>query len=165
MKALTYTVENQEVELKMQQEKIDRLEEAVEFLRRAQNNSSNSTATIVDPFVKKNLSSLQEGLLKMVVDIKTLKNQGNQSADFLSSADSKIALLEKRLETQGEALTSLCQALDINVNFSAQKSVVVQAGDSLERIARRHDTTINTLKKLNNKNNDLIYVGETLHIP
>ncbi len=45
------------------------------------------------------------------------------------------------------------------------KQVVVQAGDSLNRIATRVGTTVNVLKKLNGLTSDRIYVGQKLAVP
>lgn len=41
----------------------------------------------------------------------------------------------------------------------------VQAGDSLWLIARRYETTINEIKRLNRLHTDWIYPGQVLHVP
>lgn len=161
---LTVSSENQQIELKMQQEQINRLQDAVDSLS---NPKKLIQAASTDPFVTKNLKTLQDGLSKIVTDLQALKNQGNQSAKNITSTDTKIATLEKKLETQAKALTALCQALEIDVDFSHQnkKSITVKPGDSLGEIARSHGTTIKKLKEMNKKTNDLIYAGEVLDIP
>lgn len=44
-------------------------------------------------------------------------------------------------------------------------SYTVRGGDSLSKIARQFDTTVNAIKAANGKSSDLIRVGETLVIP
>lgn len=46
-----------------------------------------------------------------------------------------------------------------------KKSYVIQPGDSLDRIARRNDTTVDLIRKLNHIEGSLIYPGRTLYLP
>ena len=47
----------------------------------------------------------------------------------------------------------------------ATDSIVVKRGDSLWKLARRHDTTVAALKTLNDLDRNLILVGQVLKIP
>lgn len=46
-----------------------------------------------------------------------------------------------------------------------KKSYVIQPGDSLDRIARRNDTTVDLIQKLNGIDGTLIYPGKRLTLP
>lgn len=46
-----------------------------------------------------------------------------------------------------------------------QEEYVVQRGDTLWNIAKKLDTTVDELKKLNNLNNNLLYIGQVLKVP
>jgi lipoprotein-anchoring transpeptidase ErfK/SrfK len=46
-----------------------------------------------------------------------------------------------------------------------KKSYVIQPGDSLDRIARKNDTTVELLRKMNGIEGDLIYPGARLFVP
>jgi LysM repeat protein len=48
---------------------------------------------------------------------------------------------------------------------AATTNYEVRGGDTLSRIARRFDTTINAIKAANSKNSDTIFIGEKLLIP
>ncbi|ESU30092.1 hypothetical protein G3A_23795, partial [Bacillus sp. 17376] len=49
------------------------------------------------------------------------------------------------------------------VNVSAN-TYVVQKGDNLSLIARKHNTTVSELKKLNNMASDIIYANQNLKV-
>ena len=46
-----------------------------------------------------------------------------------------------------------------------QEEYVVQKGDTLWNIAKKLDTTVDELKKLNNLNSNLLYIGQVLKVP
>jgi len=51
---------------------------------------------------------------------------------------------------------------------SGQETIIqhkVAAGDTLSKLAVRYGTTTETIRQYNNKNSDVIRIGETLHIP
>jgi nucleoid-associated protein YgaU len=48
---------------------------------------------------------------------------------------------------------------------SLARSIAVQAGDTLWRLARRHGVEVNALRSLNGLSGDLIQVGQALIIP
>jgi len=62
------------------------------------------------------------------------------------------------------ALQSVLGALDVKVTPS-ETFYKVKNGDSLEKIAKNHHTTIQALKVANQLSNDRIVVGQTLQIP
>ena len=57
---------------------------------------------------------------------------------------------------------SIKQISNVEIPFTTYK---VQAGDSLEKIAKKKGLSIDEIKKINNLQNDLIVVGQKLKLP
>jgi LysM repeat protein len=60
--------------------------------------------------------------------------------------------------------TQTTPSKDESTSSSKTISYKVKKGDTLYSIAKRHKTTVNTLKKLNNLKSDMIYAGQTLKV-
>lgn len=54
---------------------------------------------------------------------------------------------------------------DINFNGLGYDSYVVQKGDNLYRIARRYNTNVDNLKKINSLGTDFLSVGQVVRVP
>ena len=57
------------------------------------------------------------------------------------------------------------QTLLIPTNNPVTNTYTVRSGDSLWSIARKYNTTVNTLKSLNNLTNNTLQIGQTLRLP
>ena len=85
----------------------------------------------------------------------------------------KIDELEKNITAQDarfEEIKKLKKILNaiassLNIDNSGALSYTVKAGDSLEKIAKSHKTSVEHLKKYNNLDQDLIVIGQRLKIP
>jgi LysM repeat protein len=123
-----------------------------------------------------------EGMMRsLIADMQQLKIQANESVLSLSKYHQRIFDLEKNAETQEQHIQNFAEALQcvieaIHVKESAKtalpstnqeniKIYKVQAGDSLEKIARMHKTTVQILREINQLSNDRIIIGQTLKIP
>jgi LysM repeat protein len=76
----------------------------------------------------------------------------NETSCALTQFKNRIVELEKELQMRGRT----------NADEKVHK---VRPGDTLEKIARLHKTTVEHLKKLNRLDQDLIVVGQELIIP
>jgi LysM repeat protein len=65
----------------------------------------------------------------------------------------------------GAGNTLTAQAAATEPVITQQNKYTVQSGDSLSVIAKRFNTTVTTIKQLNNLTADVIFVGQTLTIP
>ncbi|NEY72862.1 LysM peptidoglycan-binding domain-containing protein [Bacillus mesophilus] len=65
----------------------------------------------------------------------------------------------------GAGNTLTAQASETTSVTTQQNKYVVQAGDSLSLIAKKLNTTVTSIKQLNNLTSDVIFVGQTLTIP
>jgi LysM repeat protein len=175
---LRHEINNHETEIKTFDEKVQSLETIIDSLR--QNSSEvvqahkealkDSSATL-----EMKINSLETTTKGLVADLKQFKNHANETASALSQYKQKLSELEKILEIQNDnlgslqsAIKSITDALQVKSNFqtsSGEKTYRVASGDSLEKIARKHQTTIQVLKELNGLNNDKIIVGQILKMP
>ena len=74
----------------------------------------------------------------------------------------------KNIESLQSAMSTLAEAFQLKLDpasVSAAKTYRVKSGDSLEKIAKLHGTTIRALKELNGITSDKIIVGTWLKIP
>jgi len=72
----------------------------------------------------------------------------------------------KNINKLGSNLLSIGQVLKIpnNINNDYIQYVVVK-GDSLYKISKKYNTSVNEIKKLNNLNSDLLSIGQLLKVP
>jgi len=100
-----------------------------------------------------------------------LMAQGQSDIEFLraraDAQERKISQLEKELLTLKSYHHGSRHADTATSKASALKSgdYTVKAGDSLSRIARRNNTTVSALLKLNGLKNDNLQVGQKLRVP
>lgn len=117
-------------------------------------------------FLERKISSLEKSMEKSASDLRNLSNHANQTVASLSQYRERIEDLDKRMEEVSKlknTLSSLSKA--IGSQSSENKSYKVRAGDSLEKIARRHRISVDMLKKINHLENDRIVIGQELKVP
>lgn len=178
MDDLRHEVNNHEAEIKIYEEKIHSLETIIDSLRQDSNKTAaahkdalkDSSATL-----EMKLNSLETTTKGLVADIKQFKNHANDTATALAQYKQKLTELEQIAEIQNQnldnlqtAIKSLADILQVKSGIntaSSGKTYKVAPGDSLEKIARKNQTTIQAIKSLNNLTNDKIIVGQTLQMP
>jgi LysM repeat protein len=140
------------------------------------------------------ITSLEATSKGLVGDMRLLKTHSNETVAILNQYKQKIGEMEKSIELQNQdiehlqaAMRSLMEAMQGSSpnsakNFSsslktsqvkneaadlsnADRTYKVKSGDSLEKIARCHQTTIQAIKDANGLITDRIVVGKTLIIP
>ena len=62
-------------------------------------------------------------------------------------------------------LLTIGQRLKVKKEETSQNYYTVQSGDSLYSIARKYNTTVDELKRLNNLTSNLLTIGQRLIIP
>ncbi len=180
---IKYEAANHETEMRMLQEKLGNQEIAVDSLWKQLNDASVvNREKIRDALeqVEMKLANLEGSSSSSLKDIDYLKSHLNE----VSQQKQKITHLEKVVEVQNQniehlqaALQALMDALqikDVSVltddhyhPLSSAPVYQVKAGDSLEKIARKNNTTVSKLKEINHLtgSNDLIIVGQKLKLP
>lgn len=121
--------------------------------------------------VTTDLTSIQEKQKAVLSDISQLSNHANDTSSALGQYKTKLESLERLIETQDgkfEQVAELKKTLQAIVelqNESDARAYTVQAGDTLEKIAMTFQTSVDAIKKANNRTNDLIIVGEVIKVP
>ncbi len=95
-----------------------------------------------------------------------LTDHANETTAALTQFKSRLQEIEGDLSIVSKLKGNLESiARNLKPHSEATKSYKVGSGDSLEKIARLHKTTVERIKKLNSLDNDLIVVGQELKIP
>jgi len=100
---------------------------------------------------------------KLSGEIRTLTAHANQTTSSLSQYRDQIRDLDSRFEDLEKIKTTL-SSISKSIGGS-QISYKVKAGDSLEKIARHHHTSVEAIKQANHLQTDRIAIGQELTIP
>jgi LysM repeat protein len=125
-------------------------------------------------FIQK-LGQLEQMQDKIVKDLKNLQSHSNDVASNLLLNQKKISAVKKDAKERESVIEKKFITLKGNVNSligllekrssANMRTYVVKKGDSLERIARAHNTSIEAIKKRNRLDKDLIVIGQELELP
>ncbi len=137
---IKHSLHAQEVEMRLLEEKVDQESGA------KSHDQQNGIALL-----EKRLAAIERNQEK-------LSSHANQTTAFLTQYRDHIQEIDRRLD----------EALRLKATLQKQptsKTHLVKSGDSLEKIARHHQTSVQTLKELNHLSSDRIVVGQQLQIP
>ena len=153
---LKYALHGTEVELQLLEEKVER-------------------KNVVSPAPKGDLAALQSKIAllektvdKMTADLKSLMTYANQTTASLSQYRDQILEIDHKLSEVSKlrsTLTEMSKAYSAPQPSTPEKTYRVKSGDSLEKIARKFQTTSEALKKENQLTSDKIVIGQELSIP
>lgn len=184
---LKHETANHEAEMRRFDEKFNNQEVAIDALWKQFNDANVAQREKLREGTQQleaKLANLEIALLASNGEIENLKKHLNESANTVSHYKQRVATLEKVIEVQNQnlehvetamnALLDAFQIKDIALHtedpfHALAKGLVyqVKAGDSLEKIARKHNTSVAKIKELNRltEQNDLIVVGQKLKLP
>ncbi len=180
VKALRYEIANHEQEIRTLEERLEQQEEIVDAARSAADSLKKQVAQLLDADTSDLDSQVAEvaGVNdKLNQDLHSLQKQANAVAELVEAHSTQLKELEETLAGQSQqfstlekAVQSLVTALQDPTTSSSgvegtEISYSVVSGDSLEKIARRHNTTIKAIKEHNKLSSDKILIGQKLKIP
>lgn len=169
---LRHEMDNHESEIHTYGEKFKTLELALEALRDqfregVQSNKELAKGSALS--VENKILSLETANKTILSDLRQFKTYATESTTVLAQYKQKIAELEKIVEQQNQNMEHLQSALrslmDLLQAGGSMKTYKVVNGDSLEKIARKNQTSIKILKELNGLAGDKITVGQVLKLP
>lgn len=178
IETLRHQVSNQEIEIRTFEERLENFHAILDGLQ-----EQIKTAATVSKDQNKNLSnqvdikiaSLEAAAKGLSADIQQLKNHANETTAFLEVCRKALSEYEQRFKIQNQNMEHLTQAIqtvlealqmktDASLAGDIGKTYKVKSGDSLDKIAKKHGTTVKELMRINNMNSDKIVVGKTLKI-
>ncbi len=106
-------------------------------------------------------------------DLQQLTSHANETSAALAQFKNRIAELEQEIQSQNRRFEQIAKlkghfeglTKQLSSAASDKKIYKVRPGDTLEKIARFHQTTTERIKKANDLKDDLIVVGQELIIP
>jgi len=152
---LKHALHGTEVELKLLEEKFDN--------REVQHAAPKGDVASL----QRKIALLEKTIDKMNVDLKSLMNYANQTTTSLSQYRDQIQEIDRKLGEVSKLRSTLTQ---MSKTYSAPETPSdntyrVKSGDSLEKIARKFNTSIEALKRDNQLITDKIVIGQELTIP
>ncbi len=149
---LKHTLNNLQVEMQILDEQF-RIQESI-LKTKTQTSHDKKTKGEDLSFLDNRIASLEQKQNKMsayaskIEELEFSLNEQKKLLQDISQLKSTLSVLEKTLyQEQTEVLYQ------------------VKAGDSLEKIARLHKTSVNAIKQANNLSKNTIMIGEELKIP
>lgn len=120
--------------------------------------------------LEKKWASLEKTQTKDSDDLQELSSHANETTAALAQFKNRLQELEQEIfshDRKFEEFAKLKTHIETLVKgFQGTFKVYrVKAGDSLEKIARSHKTTVEKIKQYNGLDQDLIVVGQELKIP
>ncbi len=164
-----HDLKSTQVELNLLDERVKKEASSPSSLLKPASKAYGSNSQVAQ--LERRIANLEQLVERTNNDLRNLSSHTNQVLAKLNSIEQEVTSHEKRLDEVVKlkgTLTSISHAIGQNSSSaptSSNKTYKVKAGDSLERIARNHKTSIASLKNLNNLKNDKIVVGQELRIP
>ncbi len=175
---MSYNISNQDKELAYLKQKIqnqestlDSMHNEVSSLIKAAKESQKSTGAEVSTKLK----GMEKNIDKLVSDLKQFKKHANETSSSFKEIQKTLAEQQEITSLQARQIKELETALRhiaTALQTKASDSIIdsngmyhVKSGDTLDKIAKAHGTTIDAIKKENNLSKDIIYPGQKLQIP
>ncbi len=148
---LRHALHGTEVEVKLLEERMEGAEGSID-------NAKESTD------LNRKISILEKNLDKLASELRALSHFSTQTTAALSSYRQQIGAIDSKLDEISKLRSTLTE-LSRSASFVETASYQVRSGDSLEKIARKYQITVDALKRENNLSSDKIVVGQQLAIP
>ena len=163
----TYEIEHHVLEGKLidQEQNIASLKKEIAELEQSKLEKVTSEIQNLDKKIAL-ISKKQDTILS---DIRQLSLHANETTTALSQYKEKMTQFEKAITIQEEQIRNIIRFREGlsqgGTSHSNGHLYTVKIGDSLEKIAREQNTTVEAIKQVNALSTDLIVVGQKLALP
>lgn len=161
-------VDNHTTEIRIIDEKLKNQLLIVESIRDQLQETNQSQKDLVknnSVSLENRILGLESTLKSISSDLRQIQTHANETANALKQYKQKIAEQGDMIDTLQATLKTLMEAMQVSTSTSSAKSYTVQSGDTLEKIAKRHKTSVKEITNLNSLQNEKIYIGQTLKLP
>src|SRR3569832_324070 len=114
--------------------------------------------------LERKIAFIEKNLEKLAGDLRSLSQFSTQTTATLSVYRQQIAQLDGKLDEISKLRSTLSQLSRASPSEVSSAYQVI-SGDSLEKIARKFQTSVDALKRENSLSSDKIVVGQQLAIP
>lgn len=137
-------------------------------------NKLKPSATTSTRDLEKRIQQLEKATDTIRQDLHQLSTHANQTTSSLVDYRSQINALDALVKKQNERLSEIVKLKSTLDSISkaigatpapSSKVHKVRSGDSLDKIARRYNTTVDGLKRENGLSSNTILIGQELKIP
>ena len=168
---LKHALNTTQVELGLLDERLQKQNNVITGVK-GQTSSMSSLSSVSSQvaILERKVSGFEKTLEKIANDLRTLNTSLHQTLSKVQNIEADISSHDKRLDEVTKlksTLTSISKAIG-QQSVSATTSIktyCVKAGDSLEKIARNHKSSVDAIRKINNLSNDRIHIGQELRLP
>lgn len=167
LETMRYTLRSQQSELRMVQEHLRDFEAQTDLLR----NDFKRALAEQDETTAHSLQKLTLSLQQSEQENRELRRDLTLMVDHLKEVQTLVESLQTLLQQQvkkgqilEKTLSTLVSALSPGLNPEGVEHKV-QAGETLEKIARKYGTSIRLLKEQNQLETDRIFIGQMLKLP
>lgn len=172
---LRHKLDNQQVSAKTFEERLLNFETMLESFREDVEKTASSQKESLNAKTQSlelRLASLEKLSEALSADIKLIGKSFNDTLQTIKELESSIAKNNRNLSNMQNAVSSLLEALQPDTKLALEADLSgktinykIKNGDSLEKIAKNHRTTVQSIKELNQMTTDKIIVGKTIKIP
>lgn len=172
---LKHDLNTQQMQLGIYEGKLVHVDDVIDSLKIESNEKQKSTLEELEyhiAAIEKKLETYEARQKEIIADLSQLETHANHTIKALSQYKEKIKEFEQMLSFHDEVINEVSQ-LKRHLNHTAKissegrslENYTVKSGDSLQRIARHYNTSIDDIKRLNGLKDDLIIVGQELTVP
>ncbi len=148
---LKHALHGTEVEVKLLEERMEGAEGSIDSARESTD-------------LNRKIVVLEKNLDKLTSELRALAQFSTQTTAALSSYRQQIGAIDSKLDEIAKLRSTLTE-LSRSAAPVETASYQVKSGDSLEKIARKYQISVDALKRENNLSSDKIVVGQQLAIP
>lgn len=171
---LRHDLNTQQMQLGIYEGKLVHIDDNIAALKADASEKQKSTLEEIEyhiDTIEKKLEKFEGKQKEILSDLSQLENHANHTIKALGQYKERIKDFEQTLTFHNEVISEVSKLKNHFKDMSAghakraTESYTVKSGDSLQRIARSYETSIEELKELNGMNDDLIIVGQELIVP